>query len=324
MISKTDLRRLARARLKDSEVLFEKGRYDGALYLCGYAIELALKARICRTLKWTDFPSSNKEFEPFKSLRTHNLDTLLSLSGLEDKIKIGYLTQWSVVATWDPEARDKSISTVKRRDALNMLESGKNAFKGFMRTETVNKFIALEKKIAKEKGKFVLFALFERAESKNKWDVVVSAPWLGDSVSRWDYLIRRISSELDPIELNKLSRIVVLEATDDVVRRVNNSLQVEHKNLEVRDFDFLGLVIEHAHIITSNPSASSAPKQRTHHVVPDADVGWLVKKGGAERASRIFDNKQDAIEYAREVSRNQYTNLIIHGKNGKIQRVETP
>lgn len=198
------------------------------------------------------------------------------------------------------------------------------AIEDLMKTDTVNKFIALEKKIAREKGKFVLFALFERAESKNKWDVVVSAPWLGDSVNRWDYLIRRISSELDSTELNRLSRIVVLESTDDVVRRVNNSLQVEHKNLEVRDFDFLGLVIEHAHIITSNPSASVLPKQKTYHVVPDPNVGWLVKKGGAERASRIFDNKQAAIDYAREVSRNHYTNLIIHGKNGKIQRVETP
>jgi hypothetical protein len=33
-------------------------RFDGAFYLSGYAVELALKARICRTLKWRATPST--------------------------------------------------------------------------------------------------------------------------------------------------------------------------------------------------------------------------------------------------------------------------
>lgn len=58
---------------------------------------------------------------------------------------------------------------------------------------------------------------------------------------------------------------------------------------------------------------------KSHHVVPNSDKGgWDVKKGGAERASLHTDNKQDAIDRAREISQNQGTELFIHNKNGEI------
>ncbi|NLJ29092.1 MAG: HEPN domain-containing protein [Deltaproteobacteria bacterium] len=50
MIAINDLRKIAQARFKDADVLLKAWRYDGAIYLCGYAIELALKARICKIL----------------------------------------------------------------------------------------------------------------------------------------------------------------------------------------------------------------------------------------------------------------------------------
>jgi hypothetical protein len=59
-------------------------------------------------------------------------------------------------------------------------------------------------------------------------------------------------------------------------------------------------------------------KSKTHHVVPAPDGGWNVKRGGAEKASGHFDKKQDAIDAARQISRNQGTELKIHNKDGKI------
>ena len=52
MLDRKDIKAIAKARLKDAQVLLRGNRFDGAIYLCGYAIELALKARICQTLKW--------------------------------------------------------------------------------------------------------------------------------------------------------------------------------------------------------------------------------------------------------------------------------
>jgi len=57
----------------------------------------------------------------------------------------------------------------------------------------------------------------------------------------------------------------------------------------------------------------------SHHVVPNPNGGWDVKKGGAEKASLHTDNKQDAIDRGREISRNQGTEFVIHGQNGVIQ-----
>lgn len=61
----------------------------------------------------------------------------------------------------------------------------------------------------------------------------------------------------------------------------------------------------------------------SHHVVPNSDGGWDVERSGAERPSNHFDKKQDAVDKAREISRNQKTELVIHGKDGKIQRKDS-
>ena len=61
----------------------------------------------------------------------------------------------------------------------------------------------------------------------------------------------------------------------------------------------------------------------THHVVPNPDGGWDVKRGGASRASSHHDTKQDAIDRGREISRNQHTEFRIHNKDGRIARSDS-
>lgn len=58
----------------------------------------------------------------------------------------------------------------------------------------------------------------------------------------------------------------------------------------------------------------------THHVVPNPDGGWDVKRGGATRASAHHGTKQKAVEHGREISRNQETELFIHNRNGRFAR----
>jgi hypothetical protein len=64
-------------------------------------------------------------------------------------------------------------------------------------------------------------------------------------------------------------------------------------------------------------------KQDTHHVVPNPDSGWNVKRGGGQKASHHTDTKAEAEKIARGISKNQGTELIIHGKDGKIQRKDS-
>jgi hypothetical protein len=123
MISRQDLRKISRAKLKDAEALFAERRYDAAVYLCGYAIECSLKARIVTTLKWKGFPETGKEFEMFRSFKTHHLETLLALSGQQDRIYTEYLSDWTVVNKWNPENRYLPAGSFRRRFALDMIHS---------------------------------------------------------------------------------------------------------------------------------------------------------------------------------------------------------
>lgn len=66
-----------------------------------------------------------------------------------------------------------------------------------------------------------------------------------------------------------------------------------------------------------------AGKGKTHHVVPNPAGGWDIKKGGASRSSGHADTKRDAVDTARHISRNQGTELVIHGRDGKIQQKDS-
>jgi len=63
--------------------------------------------------------------------------------------------------------------------------------------------------------------------------------------------------------------------------------------------------------------------KKSHHVVPAPDGGWNVKKGGADRASKHFEIKKDAESYARKVSVNQKSELVIHKSDGTIQKKDS-
>ena len=125
MLSLNDLRQTVKAHFKDSEILFQNGRFNGSIYLCGYAVEIALKLRITKTLRWDKFPENSADFKKLSSFKTHDLDVLLQLSGTEKNIKSSHLADWSIIAQWDPEVRYKSASSATKTEAQQMLVSSK-------------------------------------------------------------------------------------------------------------------------------------------------------------------------------------------------------
>ena len=58
--------------------------------------------------------------------------------------------------------------------------------------------------------------------------------------------------------------------------------------------------------------------KRNQHVVPYG-TEWAVKGAGANRATSIHETQQQAIDCARNIARNQGTELLIHGRNGQIR-----
>jgi uncharacterized protein YdaT len=68
--------------------------------------------------------------------------------------------------------------------------------------------------------------------------------------------------------------------------------------------------------------AGSKKGPETHHVVPHGE-DWAVRRGGASRASEVFDTKQDAVARGREISRNAGTELRIHNLDGRIAQSDS-
>lgn len=63
--------------------------------------------------------------------------------------------------------------------------------------------------------------------------------------------------------------------------------------------------------------------RKEHHVVPNANGGWDVKKNNAERSSFHADTKKEAVTRAREISINANSELIIHRQDGSIQNADS-
>ncbi len=59
-------------------------------------------------------------------------------------------------------------------------------------------------------------------------------------------------------------------------------------------------------------------KGRNQHVVP-RNGGWAVQPAGGQRASSVHDTQHEAIDRGRDIARNQGSELLIHGRDGRIR-----
>jgi hypothetical protein len=124
----------------------------------------------------------------------------------------------------------------------------------------IKKFVALERKMAAERGPFTLFALFLREGAPGVWDFVLSAPWTdGDKLENYKYVDKHLRACLRPKDMMLLSRIVLIDEDNPGLEDVLWEGEVEHGLRELHHREFFGLPIKHAYIITSqkNPVVST-------------------------------------------------------------------
>ena len=58
---------------------------------------------------------------------------------------------------------------------------------------------------------------------------------------------------------------------------------------------------------------------KNQHVTPHSNGGWQVIGAGNSRATVRTNTQAEAIAVAREIARNQGSELFIHGVNGQIR-----
>ena len=107
-MNRTDLQNLAELRIGEAKILLEASSHPGAFYLAGYSIECALKACIAKETKQHDFPDRP---EQIRQIYSHNLQQLLSLAKLKDKLETDMQSNkdlrayWNRVVDWNEEKR---------------------------------------------------------------------------------------------------------------------------------------------------------------------------------------------------------------------------
>ena len=58
---------------------------------------------------------------------------------------------------------------------------------------------------------------------------------------------------------------------------------------------------------------------KNQHVTPHSNGGWQVKGAGNSKATVRTSTQKEAATIAREIARNQHSERIIHGKDGRIR-----
>jgi len=58
-------------------------------------------------------------------------------------------------------------------------------------------------------------------------------------------------------------------------------------------------------------------RKKNQHVIP-LGTGWAVKGEKSEKFTVITTTKREAVSVARRIAQNNKSELIIHGKDGKI------
>lgn len=116
----------------------------------------------------------------------------------------------------------------------------------------VAKLLEVEETVSAQKGAFSLFALFLREDAADKWDLVISAPWIeADKEAALKLVAAQVTECLGPPAVTSISRIILVEPTSPAVNAINQAFRVEHSMVEVRDSNFFGLAIRHAYIFAS-------------------------------------------------------------------------
>jgi hypothetical protein len=239
MPSLVDFRKVSRQHLRDARVLFKAKRYNGATYLCGYAVEIALKVRIAKTLGWATYPDSEGSKGKYRSFIRHDLEVLLELSGRESKVRSSpaLTAHWSHVSKWDPEMRYvlPAPQITKASVAINA-----RTLADLVMTIDYEPFVAAAHDIAAERGEFAIFVLILREDmaavmstsssvpsNVARWDVLLSAPWLAaDRRAPLEYVAAKIEKHGGKAALRSIARLNAVPVSDPIVKRIMNELQV--------------------------------------------------------------------------------------------------
>ena len=131
-MNRGDFQQFAEEHLRNAKALLDAGLYSGAYYMCGYVVECALKACICRRTKQFDFypkPSIHR------LAWSHEIKDLIEASGLKGEFDRARQedkdldVNWKSVEGWKADSR---YETHSQNDAQRLFDAISNPDHGVL------------------------------------------------------------------------------------------------------------------------------------------------------------------------------------------------
>lgn len=120
-------------RLEDAYALLNAGRWRGAMYMSGYAVECLLKAKLMRIYSCRNLHELEDELQRrgilagHATVFTHHLELLLRLTQTFERLQQNRMLwpQFNIVNRWIPAWR-YTADQANRQDATDFLEAVEN------------------------------------------------------------------------------------------------------------------------------------------------------------------------------------------------------
>lgn len=122
------LESLAQERLGDAEALLGLGRWSAAYYLCGYAVECALKSCVLKYLGESDKVFGDETYlKRLAGCWTHDLAKLVNLAGLDAEFGVArganpaLKTFWEKTIEWNETSRYSAKTEAEAKDLFEAI-----------------------------------------------------------------------------------------------------------------------------------------------------------------------------------------------------------
>jgi hypothetical protein len=122
-LNRVEFQQLSELHLQHAKALLDAKLYSGAYYMCGYVVECALKACICKRTNQDDFYPHPKEAHKAWS---HDRKDLIGLADIVEKVEDARRADntlniyWREVEGWTVESRYEKHS---QREAENLYDA---------------------------------------------------------------------------------------------------------------------------------------------------------------------------------------------------------
>lgn len=110
-MNRTDLQNLANERIAEAKILLDSGKWSGAYYLAGYAVECGLKACIAKLTKPEEFPDKNFANKSW----VHDIEPLVKLADLEQLRDAAMAANANLSANWRTVSKWSEASRYERK-----------------------------------------------------------------------------------------------------------------------------------------------------------------------------------------------------------------